>query len=208
MVSLYVLHRQGLSRHLGWPALTTLALFRIIGAAAGIAAISSSTEGLIECSIICASVGLISLVAALTDIVLRVNMSMPEHGVGTLKDYLPMLRNTNTLSNISARSPSTVCYSCGTDPLHRRWFRSPQRTPIRRYPSSFTIQDRRRLDHSSLHCCHNLPPAHPPLYLLCSRRRGTTSQSRLAQPAFHPGQHCVRMAGKLHANNQHLQLHE
>ena len=82
VVSLYVLHRQGLGRHLGWQALTVLALFRLIGAATGIASVSSPTEGLIECSITCASMCLITFVAALTGIVLRVNMSMIEHGIG------------------------------------------------------------------------------------------------------------------------------
>ena len=76
-VAVYVATRQGFSRQLGWFSLCLLGTFRIIGAATGIAALNSPTEGLIETSMICQSVGLISLVGALTGLIFRVHLNMP-----------------------------------------------------------------------------------------------------------------------------------
>ena len=82
-VSGFVTFKHGLSRQLGWFSLTLLSIFRIVGAITGIIAIHNPSEGVIEASFICASVGLISLIGALSGIMLRVNMNMQEHSIIT-----------------------------------------------------------------------------------------------------------------------------
>lgn len=75
--AIYVATKQGFSKQLGWFSLCLLGFFRILGAATGIAAINNPTEGLVETSMISASVGLISLVGALTGITFRVQLNLP-----------------------------------------------------------------------------------------------------------------------------------
>jgi hypothetical protein len=75
--AIYVATKQGFSRQLGWFSLIMLGIFRTLGSATGIAAIESPSEGLIETSMICESVGLISLVGALTGLIFRVQGNMP-----------------------------------------------------------------------------------------------------------------------------------
>jgi hypothetical protein len=81
--SSFVTFKHGLSRQMGWFSLTLLSLFRIIGAITGIIAIHNPSEGVIEAAFICASVGLISLIGALSGIMLRVNMNMQAHSIIT-----------------------------------------------------------------------------------------------------------------------------
>lgn len=77
-VALYVAYKQGFSRQLGWFSLCLLGVFRILGAATGIAAIMNpDNAGVIETSMICSSVGLISLVGALTGLIFRVLTNLP-----------------------------------------------------------------------------------------------------------------------------------
>ncbi|ETN37831.1 uncharacterized protein HMPREF1541_07454 [Cyphellophora europaea CBS 101466] len=76
-LAIYVATKQGFHRQLGWFSLILLGIFRLLGAATGIASISSPTEGLIETSIISESVGLISLVGALTGLIFRVHNNLP-----------------------------------------------------------------------------------------------------------------------------------
>jgi len=81
----YVTFKHGFSRQMGWFSLTMLSIFRIIGAITGFLAISKPSEGIIECSFICASVGLMALIGALSGIMLRVNMNMYEKSLVTLQ---------------------------------------------------------------------------------------------------------------------------
>ncbi|KAJ9659859.1 hypothetical protein H2198_002928 [Neophaeococcomyces mojaviensis] len=83
VVSCYVTFKHGFSRQMGWFNLTMLSLFRIIGAVTGLIAISHPSEGVIETSFICASVGLMALIGALSGIMLRVNMNMYENSIIT-----------------------------------------------------------------------------------------------------------------------------
>lgn len=77
-LALFVAYKQGFSRQLGWFSLILLGTFRIIGAATGIGAIlNPDNGGLIETSMICESVGLISLVGALTGLIFRVQRNLP-----------------------------------------------------------------------------------------------------------------------------------
>jgi hypothetical protein len=76
-LAIYVATRQGFHRQLGWFSLILLGTFRLIGAGTGIAAVTNPTSGLIETSEICASVGLISLIGALTGLIFRVHNNMP-----------------------------------------------------------------------------------------------------------------------------------
>lgn len=78
VTAIYVATKQGFSRQLGWFSLCMLGIFRTLGAATGIAAIHDPSEGLIETSMICASVGLISLVGALTGLIFRVQQNLPD----------------------------------------------------------------------------------------------------------------------------------
>lgn len=76
-VAIYVCARQGFHKQLGWLSLVILGLFRIIGASTGIASIYDPTTGLIETTVISESVGLISLVGALTGLTFRVQNNLP-----------------------------------------------------------------------------------------------------------------------------------
>jgi hypothetical protein len=75
--AIYVCTRQGFKKQLGWLSLVLLGLFRMIGAGTSIAVITNPTEGLIETSVICGSVGLISLVGSLTGLSFRIQGNLP-----------------------------------------------------------------------------------------------------------------------------------
>lgn len=83
LVSGYVMYKHGFSKQMGWYSLTLLSVFRIIGAITGILVIGHPSEGLYETTFICASVGLMALIGALSGIMLRVNMNMSEHKIIT-----------------------------------------------------------------------------------------------------------------------------
>jgi hypothetical protein len=83
IVSGYVMFKHGFSKQMGWYSLTLLSIFRIIGAITGILVIGHPSEGLYETTFICASVGLMALIGALSGIMLRVNMNMSEHKIIT-----------------------------------------------------------------------------------------------------------------------------
>lgn len=76
-LALYVCFRQGFSKQLGWLSLVLLGTFRMVGAATGIVAVTDPSQGVIETSVISESVGLISLVGALTGLTFRIQQNLP-----------------------------------------------------------------------------------------------------------------------------------
>lgn len=83
IVSGYVMYVHGFSKQMGWYSLGLLSIFRIIGAITGILGIGHPSEGLYETTFICASIGLMALIGALSGLMLRVNMNMSEHKIIT-----------------------------------------------------------------------------------------------------------------------------
>jgi hypothetical protein len=78
-LAVYVCYVQGFSKQLGWLSLVLLGFFRILGASTFIAALSNPSTGLIECSVISSSVGLISLVGSLTGLTFRIQQNLPQN---------------------------------------------------------------------------------------------------------------------------------
>lgn len=83
-----VLYRHGFGRQLGWFYLAILSLLRIIGSATGIASAQNPTQGLIEASLICSSVGLSPLLLALLGVLARLNEGMKGKGVSKILERL------------------------------------------------------------------------------------------------------------------------
>ena len=90
----FILVKHGFGRQIGWFYLAILAILRIIGAATGLASESNSSQGLIETSVICFSVGISPLLLALLGILKRINEGMKGHGVARRYEqiiHLPIL---------------------------------------------------------------------------------------------------------------------
>jgi hypothetical protein len=83
-----VLWKHGLARQISWLYLAILAILRIVGSATGIAAVSTPSEGLIEASLICTSVGISPLLLSSLGILSRVNEGMKGQGVGKRYEQL------------------------------------------------------------------------------------------------------------------------
>ena len=77
----YLLFQHGFARQIGWLYLAVLALLRIIGAATGIASVKTPSEGLIETTLICTSVGISPLLLSLLGILGRLSQGMKGQGV-------------------------------------------------------------------------------------------------------------------------------
>ena len=80
-LSVWVVFKHGFGRQLGWIYLAILAILRIVGGGTGIAASQNPSQGLIETSTICFSVGLSPLFLALLGFVSRVNQGMHSHQI-------------------------------------------------------------------------------------------------------------------------------
>jgi hypothetical protein len=76
VASLFVVKKHGAGKKLEWRFLTMVSLFRLVGAATGIAAIHHPSQGLSETSDIMQSLGFSSLLAAAIGILTRVNDTM------------------------------------------------------------------------------------------------------------------------------------
>jgi preprotein translocase subunit SecG len=81
VLSILVLLKHGRSRQAGWIALTLLSIFRLVGSSAGIAAEYDPSTGALTTSLILSNMGTISLLAALTGIIKRVNTTMTERAL-------------------------------------------------------------------------------------------------------------------------------
>jgi hypothetical protein len=77
----FILVKQGFGRQIGWFYLAVLAILRIVGASTGLAYESNPSQGLIEASLICYSVGISPLLLSLLGILKRINEGMKGHGV-------------------------------------------------------------------------------------------------------------------------------
>jgi hypothetical protein len=77
----FVLVKQGFGRQIGWFYLGVLAILRIVGASTGLAYESNPSQGLIEASLICYSIGISPLLLSLLGILKRINEGMKGHGV-------------------------------------------------------------------------------------------------------------------------------
>lgn len=88
---------------MGWLNLTMLATFRIIGGVTSIVAQHDPSETIIETSFICASVGMLALVGALSGIILRVNINMSDKSIIT-----PNIAKIISLPTIAATALSAI----------------------------------------------------------------------------------------------------
>jgi hypothetical protein len=90
----FILVKQGFGRQIGWFYLAVLAILRIVGASTGLAYESNPSQGLIEASLICYSVGISPLLLSLLGILKRINEGMKGHGVAQKVEmiiHLPIL---------------------------------------------------------------------------------------------------------------------
>jgi hypothetical protein len=76
LLALWIINKHSTGRRSGWIYLATLAVVRIVGAAAGIAANSNPSQGLIETSEIAYSIGLSPLFLTWLGVIKRVNEGM------------------------------------------------------------------------------------------------------------------------------------
>jgi hypothetical protein len=112
LVSLFVMKKHGAGKQLGWKFLTMVWLFRLIGAATGIAALHESSQSLIEASDIIQSFGLSSILAAAIGISMRVDDKMGR--TTSPRDYLGLSALLSLLLSLSASleplKPSTMTH--------------------------------------------------------------------------------------------------
>lgn len=90
----FVLVKHGFGRQIGWFYLAVLAILRIVGASTGLASESHPSQGLIEASVICYSIGISPLLLSLLGILKRINEGMKGHGVAqkfAMLIHLPIL---------------------------------------------------------------------------------------------------------------------
>jgi hypothetical protein len=84
----FILFKHGLGRQIGWLYLAILALLRIIGASTGIASTKNPSQGLIEASLICSSVGISPLLLSLLGVLARVSEGMKGQGPSKILERL------------------------------------------------------------------------------------------------------------------------
>ena len=81
LLAAWLLKKHGFSRQMGWLYLVLLALLRLIGGGTGIAAAQNPSEGLVETTDICWSIGISPLFLAWLGIIGRVNDGMHNYQV-------------------------------------------------------------------------------------------------------------------------------
>lgn len=78
---IFILARHGFGRQTGWLYLAALAVLRIVGASTGIASTNNPSQGLIETSLICTSIGISPLLLSLLGLLSRLSQGMKGEGV-------------------------------------------------------------------------------------------------------------------------------